>query len=232
MRAAVARAAAANPRDDGFLVATGKRIQHWHPDLVSIALGLLAAACAARSALVIRQEWRDPNYAMPSTVVAVAALCGVLTMVGAYVAARDTNGLRLWLTVLTALLLWWGFLGTFSIGLGLLIAAIACLVICLRLVYHQPLGGRHFLIGGGLFLPVGLIRLSALSISGPVVRCIPGGVQSSGPIWVLFESASGRSGMTSSGSVTSRQAAGHLTFGRTTYGYTCTNGRLPSFQPG
>ncbi len=198
-----------------------------------VALALLAVAFAARTAVLIGQEWREPNYAMPGSVVAVAAFCGVLTMVGAYVAARDANGLRSWLTVLTALLFLWGFLTIFSIGLGLLLAAIACLVIRLRLVYHQqPFVGWHFLIGAGLLLSLGLIPLSALSISGPVVGCMPGGVQSSVPIWTLFGSASGRSGMTSSGSVSSQQAAGHVTVGGTTYGYTCTNGRLTSFQPG
>jgi hypothetical protein len=39
---------------------------------------------------------------MPVSAVAVAALCGVLAIVGAYVAARATNWLRPWLTVLTA----------------------------------------------------------------------------------------------------------------------------------
>ncbi|MHB1640742.1 MAG: hypothetical protein ACYCUD_13070 [Candidatus Dormibacteria bacterium] len=197
-----------------------------------MALGLLAVAFAARTALVIGQEWREPNYAMPGSVVAVAAFCGVLTMVGAYLAARDANGLRSWLTVLTALLFLCGFLTIFSIGLGLLLAAIACLVIRLHLVYHQPLLRWHFLIGAGLLLSVGLIPLSALSLSGPVVGCMPGGVQSSVPIWTLFGSASGRSGMTSSGSASSQHAAGHVTVGGTTYAYTCTNGRLTSFQPG
>ena len=211
---------------------SGNQSKGWPSQLVLVALGLLAVAFAARTAVVIGQEWREPNYAMPVSVVAVAAFCGVLTMVGAYVAARDTNGLRPWLTVLTALLFLWGFLTIFSIGLGLLLAAIVSLVIRLRLADHQPLGERHFLIGAGLLLSVGLIPLSALSISGPVVECIPGGVQSSVPIWTLFGSASGRSGMTSSGSVSSQQAAGHVTVGGTTYGYTCTNGRLTSFQPG
>jgi len=214
-------------------VATGKRIQHWPSHFVSIALGLLAIAFAARTAVVIGQEWREPNYAMPVSVVAIAAFCGVLSMVGAYVAARDTNGLRPWFTVLTALLFLWGFLTIFSIGLGLLLAAIASLVIRLRLAEHQPLGGRRHLVGAGLLLSVGLIPLSALSISGPVVECMPGGVQSSVPIWTLFGSASGRSWMTSSGSsVSSQQAAGHVTVGGLTYAYTCTNGRLTTFQPG
>lgn len=208
------------------------RSKGWLSRLVLVAPGLLAVAFAARTGVVVGQEWREPNYAMPASVVAVAAFCGVLTMVGAYLAARDTNGLRPWLTVLTALLFLWGFLTIFSIGLGLLLVAIASLVIRLRLAGHQTLGGRHFLIGAGLLLSVGLIPLSALSISGPVVGCTPGGVQSSVPIWTLFGSASGRSGMTSSGSVSSRKAEGHVTVGGTTYGYTCTNGRLTSFQPG
>ncbi len=210
----------------------GNQSTGWPSQLVFVALGLLAVAFAARTAVVIGQEWREPNYAMPVSVVAVSAFCGVLTIVGAYVAARDTNGLRPWLTVLTALLFLWALLTIFSIGLGLLLAAIASLVIRLRLTDHSPLGGRHFLIGGGLLLSVGLIPLSALSINGPVVGCMPSGVQSSVPIWTPFGSASGRSGMTSSGSVSSQQAAGHVTVGGTTYGYTCTNGRLTSFQPG
>ena len=210
----------------------GNQSTGWPSQLVLVALGLLAVAFAARTAVVIGQEWREPNYAMPVSVVAVAAFCGVLTMIGAYVAARDTNGLRPWLTVLTALLFLWGFLTIFSIGLGLLLAAVAALLIRLRLAYHQPLGGRPLLVGAGLLLSAGLVPLSALSISGPVVECTPGGVQSSVPVWAFLGSASGRSGMTSSGSVSSQQAAGQVTVGGTTYGYTCTNGRLTSFQPG
>jgi len=213
-------------------VTAGIRSKGWPSQLALGALGLLAAAFAARTAVVIGQEWREPNYAMPVSVVAVAAFCAALTMAGAYLAARDTHGLRLWLTVLTALLFLWGFLTMFSIGLGLLLAAIGCLAIRLRLADHQHLDRRHFVIGAGLLLSVGLIPLSALSISGPVVRCMPGGVQSGIPIWTLFGSASGQSGMTSSGSVFSGQATGHVSVGGLTYAYTCTNGRLTSFLPG
>ena len=226
-------AAVGIPGDDAVLVATAAWSRHRPYRLISAALGLLAVAFAARTVLVIAQERGEPNYAMPVSVVAVAALCGVLTMVGAYVAARDTNGLRPWLTVLTALLFLWGFLTVFSIGLGLLVAAVATLLIRLRLADHQPLGGRHLLVGAGLLLSAGLVPLSALSISGPVVECVPGGVQSSVPVWAFLGSASGRSGATSSGgSVASGRAAGHVTVGRATYAYTCTDGRLTSFQPG
>lgn len=214
-------------------MAAGERTRHRPYRLISVALGLLAVAFAARTVLVIAQERGEPNYAMPVPVVAVAVFCGVLTVVGAYVAARDTNGLRPWLTVLAALLFLWGFLTMFSIGLGLLLAAVATLLIRLRLADHQPLGGRHLLVGAGLLLSAGLVPLSALSISGPVVECVPGGVQSSVPMWDLFGSASGRSGTTSSGgSLAARQAVGHVTVGGATYAYTCTNGRLTSFQPG
>ncbi len=201
--------------------------------LVSVALGLLAIAFAARTAVVIGQEWREPNYAMPIWVVAIASFCGALTLVGAGAASRGGRGLRAWLTVLTAELLLWGLLTIFSVGLGLLLAGIACLVVRLRLSVHRPLVRRHLVVGAGILLSVGLIPLSALSISGPVVECLPGGVESSVPVWTLFGSGGGSSPMTSSGtSVSSQQSAGHVTIGATTYGYTCTKGRLTSFQPG
>ncbi len=214
-------------------MAAGERTRHRPYRLISVALGLLAVAFAARTVLVIAQERGEPNYAMPVPVVAVAVFCGVLTVVGAYVAARDTNGLRPWLTVLAALLFLWGFLTMFSIGLGLLLAAVATLLIRLRLADHQPLGERHLPVGAGLLLSAGLVPLSALSISGPVVECTPGGVQSSVPVWAVLGSASGQTWVTSSAaSVASRRAAGHVTVDGDTYAYTCTNGRLTSFQPG
>ncbi len=231
--ARVTRAAVGIPSYEAVLVATVERTRPWPYRLTLVALGLLAVAFAARTVLVTGQERGEPNYAMPVAVVAVAVFSGVLTVVGAYVAARDTNGLRPWLTVLTVLLFLWGFLTMFSIGLGLLLAAVATLLVRLRIADHQPSGGGHLLVGAGLLLSAGLVPLSALSISEPVVQCVPGGVQSSVPMWDLFGSASGRSGTTSSGgSVAARQTAGHVTVGGATYAYTCTNGRLTSFQPG
>lgn len=87
---------------------------------------------------MIGQHWRQPSYAMPMAVVIIAALCTVLTLAGAWLATRRGGGGRAWLTVLTALLFLWGYLTVFSIGLGVLIAAVVCLVLRIRLGARQP----------------------------------------------------------------------------------------------
>lgn len=135
-------------------VASGMRSTGRPPQLITLAIGLLAVDFAVRTAEVISQQWREPNYAMSISAVAISAFGALLTVAGAYAAARDATGLRPWLTVLTALPFLWGFLTMFSIGLGPLLAAIAALVLRLRLVDHtDPYAGGTFWSGRGSFFP-------------------------------------------------------------------------------
>ncbi|MHB1526899.1 MAG: hypothetical protein ACYDEA_01925 [Candidatus Dormibacteria bacterium] len=202
---------------------------------IGAALGLVAALFAVRTAVVISQEWRQPNYVMPAVVLVISAACTVLTLAGAWLATRRSARSRSWLTVLTTLLFLWGGLAIFSIGLGLLLAAAACLVWRIRLAAHQPtLGSRHR-VGPGLLLSLGLVPLSALAIGGPIVGCIPGGVESSTPMWDWFGPTSGSSSsLDASGVVTpsSQRSSGRVTVGGRTYTYTCAGSHLTSFRPG
>lgn len=208
--------------------------------LVGFALCLGASAFAVWTAVVIGQHWRQPNYAMPMTVVVIAALCAVLTATGAGMATRRGDMARSWLTVLTTLLFLWGFLTIFSIGIGLLIAAVGLLVVRVRLPAVHPVGHLNVGIGAGLLLALGLVPLTALAISGPVVECTAGGVQSSVPMWSWFSPASGRS---SSGGNSlnahgeespsgTQRTTGRVTVGGTTYAYTCTDNHLTRFTTG
>ncbi|MHB1501891.1 MAG: hypothetical protein ACYCYK_12125 [Candidatus Dormibacteria bacterium] len=52
----------------------------------------MAVAFALRTAILIGQEWHEPNYAMPGWVVAVTAVCVVVTIVGAFLASRGPEG--------------------------------------------------------------------------------------------------------------------------------------------
>jgi hypothetical protein len=199
-----------------------------------------ASAFAVRTAILIGQHWRQPNYAMPLTVVVIAALCAVLTATGAWLATRRGHMARSWLTVLTTLLFLWGLLTILSIGLGLLILAMGLLVVRVRLPAVPPVGRRVVEVGAGLLLALGLAPLTALAISGPVVECTAGGVQSSVPMWTWFSSASGDSASAgnslhahgeASPSSTQR-TSGRVTVGGTTYAYTCRDDHLTKFPTG
>lgn len=203
--------------------------------LIGAALSLVAVLFAVRTAVVIGQEWRQPNYVMPAAVLAITALCTVLTLAGAWLATRRSARSRSWLTVLTTLLFLWGFLTIFSIGLGLLVAAVACLAWRVRLGARQPTLGSRDPVGPGLLLSLGLVPLSALAISGPIVGCIPGGVESNTPMWDWFGPTSGSSSaLDASGVVTpsSQRSSGRVTVGGQTYAYTCMGSQLTSFKPG
>ena len=203
--------------------------------LGSSALSLAVSAFAVWTAVLLGQHWRQSAYAMPTTVLIVAAICTVLTLTGAWLVVRRGEGGRPWLTVLTTLLFLWGFLTIFSIGLGLLIAALVCLLLRTRLGARRPAPRWRSRVGAGLVLSLGLVPLSALAIAGPVVACTPSGSESSDPIWAWFGSASGSSGssgevrgeMTPSGS---SRSTGRVTVSGTTYTYICTDGRLTRFS--
>ena len=201
--------------------------------LASSALGAVAVLFAVRTVIVIWREWPQPNYVMPVAVVIAAALCAGLTVTGAWLTTRRSDWARSWLTVLTSLLFLWGCLTMFSIGLGLVIAAVACLLVRVRIEARRPVSPWRPRARAGFLLSLGLVPLSALAISGPVVECIPGGVQSGIPVWTWFGTASG-SRVDASGEVTpsSQQSSGQVTVGGTTYRYTCIDDRLTKFMPG
>lgn len=208
--------------------------------LVGSALCLGASAFAVWTAVVIGLHWPLPNYAMPFTVVVIAGLCAVFTATGAWVAIRGGDMARTWLTVLTTLLFLWGFLSIFSIGIGLLILAVGLLVVRVRLAAVHPVARRTAGVGAGFLLALGLVPLTALAISGPVVECTAGGVQSSVPIWSWFNSASGSSSsggssLTGHGGESpsgTQRTTGRVTIGSITYAYTCTDSHLTRFTTG
>ncbi len=205
--------------------AGGSRLGIW-------ALSLAASAFAVWTAVLIGQRWRQPAYAMPVAVVIVADACTLLTLTGAWLVARRGGSARSWLTVLATLLFLWGFLAIFSIGLGLLVAAMACLALRIRLGSRRPAARRRSRVGAGLILSLGLVPLSALAMDRPVVACTPGGSQTSVPLWMWFGGSSGSSGQVR-GAVTaagSNRSTGHLTVGGTTYAYSCAGGRLTRFR--
>lgn len=219
-----------------------------HDCLVSVAVGGAASAFAVWTTVEIALHWHQPNYAMPGMVVVIAALCTVFTLAEAWlVGRRSGDSARSWLTVLTALLFLWGVLTIFSVGLGLLIVAVGFLVVRLRLPRVLSCVGRRAGVSAGLMLSLGLVPLSALAVSDPVVECTGQGVQSSVPMWIWFSSASGSS-RSGSGSFSSagnslsahgqespsgtQKRSGRVSVGGSTYSYSCTDGRLTKFTIG
>ncbi|MGH7642531.1 MAG: hypothetical protein ACRENX_05875 [Candidatus Dormibacteria bacterium] len=204
----------------------------------SVGGGVVAAVVGFLIALETVQRWSEPNYAMPGWVVAVAALCALAALAGAWLLLRHPAGSsRSWLTLLTALLLLFGVLTIFSVGLGLLIVAAGCLVVRIRLSRRSPTVGRSAGVGAGLLLAVGLVPLSALAISSPVVACTSDGVETSVPMWIWLgpvsgSSRSGANGLSvrgDAGPSGGGESSGRVSVGGVSYTYSCQGDRLTNF---
>ncbi|MGH7609140.1 MAG: hypothetical protein ACREOD_04235 [Candidatus Dormibacteria bacterium] len=204
----------------------------------SVGAGAAAAVFAIAITVTTAEHWAQPSYVMPGSVVAVAAVCAVLTLAGVVVLLRRPgNSPRSWLTVLTALLFLWGFLTIFSVGLGLLLMAAGCLVVRVRRPREWPSGRLTAGVGAGLLLALGLVPLSALAISGPVVACTAQGVETSVPMWIWFGSAgvsgSGASGLGVQGEASPSSGgggSGRVSVGGHNYTFGCTGDRLTRFS--
>jgi len=179
------------------------------------------------------QRWRQPNYAMPLTVVMLAASCACLVGAGAVISARRREVLRPWLTVLTTLLFTWAFLTMFSVGGLLLVAAIVTLVVRIHVSEPRPSGSRPGRLGAGMLLSLGLAPLTVLAIEHPVVECSSFGVSTASPIWTWFGSGGGSTSGESSGaggaSSSPTASGGSVTIGSGTFAYSCTGSRLTRF---
>lgn len=202
--------------------------------MVSVAaLSLGAVVFAICTAAAVAREWGQPAYAIPAAVAAVAAACAALTVFGVVSALRRREIGRAWLTTLTTFLFLWGYLALFSIGLLLMVAAVVCLVMRIRLAERRPRTGRRWRLGAGLILSLGLAPLTALAINGPVVACTSDGVSVGTPLWMVI-GAGGESGMSAGSSsaasgTSEEQSWGTVTVGGTTYAYSCTGSHLTRF---
>jgi uncharacterized membrane protein YhaH (DUF805 family) len=206
------------------------------PGTVSVtALCVVGAVFAVHTAASVAEERGQPAYAMPAAVEAVAAACAALTVIGAVLALRWHEAGRAWFTTLTTLLFLWGYLALFSIGLLLIVAAVICLVMRIRLAEHRPSAAQRWRLGAGLMLSLGLAPLSALAINSPVVACMSDGVSMGTPVWMILGAAgesslSGSAGGGASGSATSEEHSwGTVTVGGITYTYSCTGSHLTQF---
>jgi uncharacterized membrane protein YgcG len=197
------------------------------------SLSVAGIAFAAGTTAVLLQRWRQPNYAMPLTIVVLAGSCACLVVAGAVLSAHRREVLRPWLTVLTTLLFIWAFLTMFSIGVLLLVAAIVILVMRIRLAEPRAAVSWRARVGAGLLLSLGLAPLSVLAIEQPVVDCTQFGVSTASPIWTWFGSGGGASSGTSSSgggdSSSPTLSRGSVTIGSTTFAFTCTGSRLTRF---
>jgi hypothetical protein len=190
----------------------------------SILLGASAVAVAAWRFAVLAGEWRQPAYAMPGGVVALAAVALVVVVLGAAMVARSARVDVTVLSIVTTLLLVYGVLGIFSIGLPLLVLGVAgCTVLVRRLSSGVP---RSVLLGGP-GLAIGLVALVVLASQLPVVTCQRGGMIGGTPIWLFGGGGSGSSGSVSS---ESDVHSGSVTVGGSSFTFTCAGDRLVRFR--
>jgi hypothetical protein len=199
--------------------------------------GLLALATSALAillAIVLGIRWQQPAYVMPFAIVVVGGLCAVLTWFGGAMAALRSQ-VAPWLAPLVTLVLVYGFL---VIGVLVILPAVVVLLLLAnrrsRRV-HVALT-RRWRVGPALLLTLGLVPLSLLVLlGGPVVECMPQGVESSTPIWIWLgslgaEGVSGESGSASGSSSDLGRSTGTVTEGGTTYSFVCLGTKLLHFD--
>jgi hypothetical protein len=186
--------------------------------LTAVALGVWRLA-------VLVDHRSQPAYAMPLGVIAVAATALAVIVAGAVAAVlRPRVDLTL-VSLAATLLLVYGFLGIFSIGLPLLGLGIALVAVLAR---RYSAGAPRSSMLSGPALAIGLVTLLLLAGQMPVVACERGGVTGGTPIWLAFGSASGST--SSIGSSGSDLHSGRVSLDGSTFTYTCAGGRLVRFR--
>jgi hypothetical protein len=209
----------------------GPRRTHRLPaGLLALATSILAILLA----IVLGARWRQPAYVMPFAIVVVGGLCAVLTWFGGAMAALRGQ-VTPWLAPLLTLVFFYCFL---VVGiLVIFLAALVLLIVVNRRSHRvQVASTRSSRVGPPLLLTLGLVPLSLLVLlGGPVVECMPQGVESSTPIWSWSESlsATGESGEIGDGSGSSSdlsRTSGSVTEGATTYTYVCLGSKLLHFD--
>ena len=193
-------------------------------------------------AIVLGIRWQQPAYVMPFAVVVVGGLCAVLTVFGGAMAALRGQ-VNPWLAPLLTLVFFYALTAFLVAGvLVILLAAVLLLLLVNRRSARvQVASTRRWRAGPALLLTLGLVPLSLLILlGGPVVECMPQGVETSTPIWSWTESpsgegvsgagVSGESGSASSSSSDLSRSSGSVTEGGTTYTYECLGTKLEQFE--
>lgn len=198
----------------------------------SVALAASTSALAAVAAVVIGTESRQPAYIMPIWVVAVAAVCVVLTVIGGAVAVRRRR-VSPWLAPAVTGVLIVASLELFVITIPLLL--ILLILISVRAV-RRGLGriSADQSVGApGFLLTIGLVPLFLLIFLGdPIVECMSGGSSSGIPVWAWFANGAGVSGSVSgsgSGSSNSSVTTGTETANGATYSWVCNGSNVEQF---
>lgn len=192
------------------------------PAVAGATASALAAGLAVAGLTALYADWRDPVYVMPVAVLVVAIVCTAAFVAGVALSWHDRD-LRSWLSALVATLIVWGVLTIFSIGIGLLVLAVAAALLRHHVVQRRPAARRRRPPAGAL-LTAGVVPLTLFVLGRPVVQCIPGGAETSVPAWA-FSSSSGGSGSGSAGG----DVSGTVTYGSAGFAFTCSGDRLVRF---
>ena len=194
-------------------------------------LALCTSALAILSAILLGIWWGQPAYVMPFWVVLAGGLCAALTGIGGVLATRRGQATS-WLAPTVTLAALLGFLVAGTLVL------LPVIVVLLLVANHRgstvpatPRPRRH--VSAGLVLTLGLVPLCLLVLlRGPVVDCMPNGVDEGSPIWMWLGSLGTGAGIAGTGSSTSsdlNQATGSVTAGGATYSFVCVGPKLAQF---
>jgi hypothetical protein len=197
--------------------------RHWGLRLGAVLVGGTVVVLAVVIAIRTVAHADEPVYGLPTIAVVTVFVAAALTICGALVLVFSRQPVVALLSALITFLFLGGFLAILSIGIVLLVVAVAMLVVLSR---RHPRSEDRAAVLSGVVLGVGLIPLLVVGLKPPIVECSDHSVRTNSQAWWGGSTGNG------SGSGTLRpngDASGTLTMGSQTYSYTCRDGRLATF---
>lgn len=185
--------------------------------------------------VVVVQHAGRPVYDLPTGAVVVGVLAALASIVGWGLVARSGDPLFLGGAVL-GLLLVGGVAALLSVGVLLLLAALALATVIGRAAGRRRAEGRHqstrLAILAAALVGLGLPIAAGVAADGPRVRCLRDGVATSSSIFRGGSSVSGGSGESIAEPLDAGPAEHRGSFGSggRTYAYRCVGTELVEFR--
>lgn len=195
--------------------------------LFAVVAGCVTAYALLAAAVTVAHS-RHAVYQLPTEAVATVVVAAVVTILAAWVVVVVPRPQAALLGAVTVGFFVFGLLAIFSIGLLLLVGAVALLVPMMRLLRRASAIPAGASLVTGALLGFGLVVVWVVSSQGPMVECSPNGVSESERAWWgggLSGSSSGSGSVYPNGS-----AHGTITTNGHTYTYSCLAGKLVSFR--
>jgi hypothetical protein len=192
--------------------------------LGSLFLGGAVVVVAVAMALRTIARAGEPVYDLPAIAVVTVCVAAAVAVCGAVGMMRTRQPAVAFSSALVTLLFLVGLLTILSIGIVLLLGAVAVVVVVGRRAAPNI---DPAAVLSGVVLSVGLVPDLVVSTKPPIVECSDGGVLTNSRAWWGGSSDGSVSG--SGASSADDIMSGTIAVGSHNYSYTCRDGRLVAF---